>query len=58
MVPIVMPEVLDKSESIISWILSSIEVCFDKFEESIIVNIWPKNQYLSFLKTMNYSTDG
>ena len=36
MVPIVMPELLDKNESIISWILSAIEVCLNDVEDKII----------------------
>ena len=35
MVPIVMPELLDNDESIISWILSAIEVCLKEIENKI-----------------------
>lgn len=36
MVPIVMPELLDKNENIISWILSAIETCLDDIEDKLI----------------------
>lgn len=41
MVPIVMPELLDKNENIISWILSAIETCLDDIEDKLI----KKNKY-------------
>lgn len=35
MIPIVMPELLDKDENIVSWIISAIEIGLDEIEEKI-----------------------
>ena len=49
MIPIVMPELFDKKENIISWILSAIESCLSEIEEKF------DNEKNCFMKSETYN---